>query len=191
MNPDYVAWPTTADVEGAKAALEAALTEIGATADQIPTFELLCYESQGSIDELSAIQDMLRTNLGIETKINPQTIQVMVSNAMSGAYDLWLGGNGLTLPDACEGYLDGFYSANFSPLRGTNDPAYDALYLATVSAPTIEERLQNFAALEAYFCDNTMNIILGWQDAYVAIGGGYTGYFQLAGGTLDITGLTK
>lgn len=190
-SPDYVAWPTTADVEGAKAALAAALTELGATEADIPTIELLCYESQGSVDTLSAIQDMLRTNLGIETTINPQTIQVMISNAMSGAYDLWLGGNEVSLPDACEGYLDGFYSVNYSPLRGYNDPAFDALYVATVSSPTIEERMANFAALEAYFCENTMNIILGWQDSYTAITGDYTGYYELSGGTLVLTGLAK
>ncbi len=190
-NPDYVAWPTTADAATAKEYLQKALDDLGMTADQIPVIELLCYESQGSIDILSAIQDMLRTNLGIETLINPQTIQVMISDAMSGNYDLWLGGNGVSIPDACDGYLDGFYSVNYSPLRGYQDPDFDALYLATVSAPTIEERMTNFAATEAYFCDQVMNIVLGWQDASLAISGSYTGYYATDTGTLILLSLTK
>lgn len=190
-NPDYVAWPTTADTASAKEYLQKALDELGATAEDIPTIELLCYESQGSIDILSAIQDMLRTGLGIETLINPQTIQVMISDAMSGNYDLWLGGNGVSVPDACESYLDGFYSVNYSPVRGYTDPDFDVLYLAVVSSTTIDQRMANYAALEAYFCDNAMNIILGWQDAYIAVSGGFTGYYTTAGGTLILLSLTK
>ena len=54
---------------------------------------------------LAAVQDQLRVNLGLETEIAPCTIQVMISNAMSGNYDLWWGGNEVSVPDACESYL--------------------------------------------------------------------------------------
>ncbi len=190
-NPDYVAWPTTADAASAQEYLQKALDETGMTMDDMPVIELLCYESQGSIDILSAIQDMLRTNLGIETLINPQTIQVMISDAMSGNYDLWLGGNGVSVPDACESYLDGFYSVNYAPVRGYMDPDFDALYLATVSSTTIDQRMENYAALEAYFCDNVMNVVLGWQSASIAISGGFSGYYTTSGGTLILLSLTK
>ena len=121
-------WPASADVEKAQEYLNAALDELGKTADEIPTFELLCYESQGSIDVLAAVQDMLKKNLGVETTINSQTIQVMVSNAMSGDYDFWYGGNALEIPDALTSFLSGYTSAMQSALRGYSNEEYDKLY---------------------------------------------------------------
>ena len=121
---EYEGWPATADVEKAQEYLNAALDELGKTADEIPTIELLCYESQGSIDVLAAVQDMLKKNLGIETVINSQTIQVMVSSAMSGDYDLWYGGNGLEIPDALGGFLSGYTTAGERPFHDSVSSGY-------------------------------------------------------------------
>ena len=67
-NPDYKAWETTADVELAQKYLDAALEELGAAKEDIPVIQLMCYESQGAIDSLAAIQDQLRVNLGLDRK---------------------------------------------------------------------------------------------------------------------------
>ena len=190
-NPDYRGWETTANVELANQYLNAALEELGVTKDQIPVLQLMCYESQGAIDSLAAVQDQLRVNLGLETEIAPCTIQVMISNAMSGAYDLWWGGNEASVPDACESYLDGFQSSNPSPLRGYADPEFDALYNAAVTSPTLDERLANYANLEKYFCENCMCLILGWDATYVVTAEGLQGYFVTDGGDLDLRGVTK
>ncbi len=190
-NPDYRGWDTTANVELANQYLNAALEELGVTKDQIPVLQLMCYESQGAIDSLAAVQDQLRVNLGLETEIAPCTIQVMISNAMSGAYDLWWGGNEASVPDACESYLDGFRSNSGSPLRGYADPEFDALFEAAVSSPTLDERLANYAKLEAYFCDNAMCIILGWDAHYLVTAPGASGFYLKDGGDLDVSGFTK
>lgn len=190
-NPDYAPWNTKADPEKAQQYLAAALEELGATKEEIPVLELMCYESQGAIDNLAAVQDMLRVNLGIETQIAPCTIQVMISNAMSGQYDLWWGGNENSVPDACESYLDGFQSSNPSPLRGYADPEFDALYNAAMTSPTLDERLANYANLEKYFCENCMCLILGWDATYVVTAEGLQGYFVTDGGDLDLRGVTK
>ena len=81
---------------------------------------------------------MLKKNLGIETTINSQTIQVMVSNAMSGDYDFWYGGNSLEIPDALTGFLSGYTSAMQSALRGYSNEEYDKLYDEAIASPTIE-----------------------------------------------------
>ena len=190
-NPDYKAWDTTANVELANQYLNAALEELGAAKEDIPAIQLMCYESQGAIDALAAIQDQLRVNLGLETEIAPCTIQVMISNAMSGNYDLWWGGNEVSVPDACESYLDGFRSNSGTPLRGYADAEFDALFEAAVSSATLEERLANYAKLEEYFCENAMCIILGWDAHYVVTAEGVTGYYLMDGGRLNVSGMTK
>ncbi|MBR1584202.1 MAG: peptide ABC transporter substrate-binding protein [Clostridia bacterium] len=190
-NPDYKAWDTKANVELANQYLDAALEELGATREDIPVIELMCYESQGAIDSLAAVQDQLRVNLGLETAIAPKTIQVMISDAMSGNYDLWWGGNANSVPDACESYLDGYQSNSPMPLRGYADPEFDALFQATVTSATLEERLANYAKLEAYFCENAMSIILGWDATYVVTAPGLTGYYIMDGGYLNVSGVTK
>ena len=171
--------------------LNAALEELGATKEEIPVIQLMCYESQGAIDALAAIQDQLRVNLGLETEISPCTIQVMISNAMSGNYDLWWGGNEVSVPDACESYLDGFRSNSGTPLRGYADAEFDALFEAAVSSATLDERLANYAKLEEYFCENAMCIILGWDAHYVVTAEGTTGYYLMDGGHLNVAGMTK
>lgn len=163
----YEAWPVTAEPEKAKEYLNAALEELGKTIDEVPAIELLCYDSQGSIDILSAVQDMLLTNLGIQCVINPQTIQVMINSAMSGDYDLWYGGNAIAEPDALEDYLNSYTteSGQTSGLRGYSNEEFDKLYATALASPTIEERRSNFFEIEKFFCDNTMTLLLGWSES--------------------------
>lgn len=179
----YEAWPMTAEPEKAKEYLDAALKELGKTMEEVPVIELLCFDSQGSIDILSAVQDMLLTNLGIQTEINPQTIQVMISNAMNGDYDLWYGGNNISEPDALEDYLSSFTTeaGTASGLRGYRNEEFDKLYEAAVSSPTIEERRTNFFELEKFFCDNTMTLQIGWTDGGYYYPDSFTGLYYAAG----------
>lgn len=174
----YEGWPVDGDAEKAQEYLDLALEELGKTIDDVPTIDLLCYEAQGSIDALAAIQDMLKKNLGIETNINPQTIQVMVSSAMSGDYDLWYGGNALQLPDALDGFLNGYTSAMKSALRNYENDEYDKLWDTAIASPTIEERKANYFEVEKFFCDNTLNLILGWSEGGFIYRSGYTGFYN-------------
>ncbi|MGN1018807.1 MAG: ABC transporter substrate-binding protein [Aristaeellaceae bacterium] len=190
-NPDFVAWPTAGDVELAKEYLNKALEELGCTIDEVPTFELMCYEAQGSIDTLAVYQDMWKQALGIKTEISAVTIQVMISNAMSGNFDFWLGGNGPTVPDACASYLEGYTTDQYTPLRGYSDPVYDELFNKAISSATLEERLTNYAAVEEYFCDNVLALITTWTTNYVYAPASYAGMYVTDSGVLNVCGLTK
>lgn len=174
----YEGWPAQADPEKAQEYLNLALEELGKTIDDVPALDLLCYEAQGSIDTLAAVQDMLKTNLGIESNINPQTIQVMISSAMSGDYDLWFGGNSLEIPDALSGFMSSYTSAMASALRNYSNEEYDALYDTAVASPTLEERKANYFEVEKFFCDNTLNLILGWTEGGFIYKSGYTGFYN-------------
>ena len=120
---------------------------------------------------------MLKKNLGIESVIDSQTIQVMVSNAMNGDYDLWYGGNSLQLPDALDGLMSGYTSSMKSALRGYANDEFDALYETAIASPTVEERKANYFEVEKFFCDNTLNLILGWSDGGYIYKTGYTGFY--------------
>ena len=191
VNPDYEAWPTAGDVDLAKEYLDKALDELGVTLSDVPTFGLMCYEAQGSINTLAVVQDMWRQALGIETEIEAVTIPVMISNALSGQYDFWLGGNAPSVPDACESYLSGFTTAQYSPLRGYSNSEFDALYDLTVAAPTLEERYAAYADLEQFFCDNVLGIITTWTINNVVAPAGYDNLFVTSGGNLNISSLTR
>ncbi|MBQ9308103.1 MAG: peptide ABC transporter substrate-binding protein [Clostridia bacterium] len=190
-NPDYEAWPTAGDPALAKEYLDKALEELGVTLDEVPTFGLMCFEAQGSIDTLAVVQDMWLQTLGIKTEIEAVTIQVMIGNAMSGQYDFWLGGNSPSVPDACESYLTGFTTANYTPLRGYSDPTFDALYNKTVAATSLEERYANYAELEKYFCENVLGIITTWTVNYEIAPANYGNFYVTSGGNLNVSSLTK
>lgn len=93
----------------------------------------------------------------------------MVSNAMSGDYDFWYGGNSLEIPDALTGFLSGYTSAMQSALRGYSNEEYDKLYDEAIASPTIEERKANYFEVEKFFCDNTLNLSLDGQTAVSSI----------------------
>lgn len=190
-NPDYEAWPTAGDTELAKEYLNKALEELGVTLSEVPTFGLMCYESQGSIDTLAVVQDMWRNALGIETVIEAVTIQDMISNAMSGNYDFWLGGNGTAVPDACESYLSGFTTDQYTPLRGYSNEEFDALYKKTVAASTLEERFADYAELEKFFCENVLGIITTWTINNIVAPQNFNNIYVTSGGTLNVGSLTK
>jgi ABC-type oligopeptide transport system substrate-binding subunit len=97
---------------------------------------------------------MLLTNLGIQTVISPQTIQVMITNVMNGDYDLWYGGNSITEPDALEDYLYSFTteSGETSALRGYSNEEFDELYNTALASATIEDGTPVLADIQTGGC---------------------------------------
>ena len=55
---------------------------------------------------------------------------------------------------------------------------YDKLYDEALASPTIEERKANYFEVEKFFCDNTLNLILGWVDGGFQYKSGYTGFYN-------------
>ena len=63
-------------------------------------------------------------------------------------------------------------------LRGYSNEEYDKLYDEAIASPTIEERKANYFEVEKFFCDNTLNLILGWADGGFQYKSGYTGFYN-------------
>ena len=55
---------------------------------------------------------------------------------------------------------------------------YDKLYDEAIASPTIEERKANYFEVEKFFCDNTLNLILGWANGGFQYKSGYTGFYN-------------
>ena len=55
---------------------------------------------------------------------------------------------------------------------------YDKLYDEAIASPTIEERMANYFEVEKFFCDNSLNLILGWADGGFQYKSGYTGFYN-------------
>ena len=55
---------------------------------------------------------------------------------------------------------------------------YDKLYDEAIASPTIEDRKANYFEVEKFFCDNTLNLILGWTDGGFQYKSGYTGFYN-------------
>ena len=76
------------------------------------------------------------------------------------------------------GFLNRYTSSNQSALRGYSNEEYDKLYDEAIASPTIEERKANYFEVEKFFCDNTLNLILGWADGGFQYKSGYTGFYN-------------
>lgn len=106
----YEGWPVNGDPEKARYHLNLALEELGKTIDDVPELSILCYESANSVLVIQAVQDMLRVELGIKSRIDQVPIQQMFSKAFSGDFDLWWTGMAVGTMDwgSPDGFLRSF-----------------------------------------------------------------------------------
>lgn len=162
----YIGWPTKADPVKAKEYLEKALKELGVGAAQIPTFTMLCFDSQGGLMALQAVQDMLLKTLGIKTEIDPQPIPTMIAKVYGSDYDFWRGGVSLGQVDWLEEVVKSYYSTIGAPYNYQNKE-FDALYDKAAAATSWNERKDIMLELEKHFCENVVDLILNWQQIYV------------------------
>ncbi len=182
----YEAWPTAADAAAAGEHLNKALAELGKTIEEVPPLVLLCYESESSVTILSAVQDMLKRNLGLESVISSQTIGNMIAMAFGGEYDLWLGGNSVSVPDWIPGFALGYHRSSYEGqplLRGYTKPEFDALYDAAVLHTDYKLRKDAQFALEQFMCEDVFNIVLSWTSTYYVFSPSLSNVYFRADGT--------
>ena len=171
----YTAWPATADPVKAKAYLDKALKELGVTADKMPTFTMLCYDSQGSLMALQAIQDMFRTTLGVKCVLDPQPIPSMIAKAYAGDFDFWKGGLALGQVDWLEEIAKAYRGGTGAPYN-YEDKQYDALYDKAAAATSWKARKAQMFDLEKRYCDEVVDLLLTWQQEYVVRDPKLSGY---------------
>ena len=159
----------TADAEKAQAYLAAALEELGATIEDVPEFTMLCYDTQGNLTKLQAVQDMLRSVLGITCVIDPQPIQQMIAKVYSGDFDFWTGGVAIgTMDVASSGGMYSYWDANDpDSLFGYTNTTYADLLDVAQQATDLKTRCDAIAEIEKIFIDEVPTLLLTWQTSNV------------------------
>lgn len=162
----YSGFPATANPAKAKEYLALALKDLGLSASDIPTFTMLCYDSQGSLMALQAIQDMLKKTLGVNCVIDAQPIPSMIAKVYASDYDLWKGGVSLGEVDWLDAIAKSYLSSAGAPYN-YKDATFDALYSKAAQATTWKARKDRMFDIEKYYCENVLDLLLNWQQVYV------------------------
>jgi oligopeptide transport system substrate-binding protein len=157
-----------ADAAKAKEYLDKALTELGATIDQVPELSMLCYESQTSQTVLQACQDMFLSTLGVKCKIDPQPIQQMISKVYSHDFDFWYGGIPAGSLDVAStnGVLPYWDSSNPDALFGYNNPKFDEYVKTAQTSLDMKARKDAVFEAEKIFCAEVPDLLITWQTVH-------------------------
>ena len=166
----------TADPAKAQEYLAKALEELGAAPEDIPEFSMLCFDTQGNLTKLQAVQDMLLTNLGIHCVIDPQPIQQMIAKVYSSDFDFWTGGVSIGTVDAASpsGVFSYWDVNDPDALFGYDNAEYAELLDKAQQATDYKTRLDAIAAIEKIFIDEMPSLLLTWQTQNVVYRSGYT-----------------
>ncbi|MCR4711327.1 MAG: peptide ABC transporter substrate-binding protein [Clostridia bacterium] len=160
-------WAAGQEPEKAQEYLNQALEELGATIEDVPVLEMLCFDSQGNLDKYQAMQDMLKQVLGIETKINPQPIQQMLEMADNGEFDFWLGGKMMQTPDWIDEVGYEYDSTVQSAISHYENQEYNQLRAQALAASNAEEREELAYQMEQILVGDMPTLLLYWADSYV------------------------
>lgn len=174
----FEGWPAEGDPDKAKACLQQALTELGATLEDVPTLSMLCFESQRSMTVLQAIQDMILNTLGIKCEIDPQPIQQMIAKAYSGDWDMWWGGKTVGSLDwaSSDGWGGDFVPPAAGPyVYGWHNEEYAKLVEEIETARDIKVRKDTLFEMEKILCDDPPTILVGWTQDYACCKPGLVG----------------
>ncbi|MCD8023020.1 MAG: ABC transporter substrate-binding protein, partial [Lachnospiraceae bacterium] len=166
-------WSSSGDTELAQECLALALEELGKTEADIPSFTMLCYDSNANMIALNAIMDMWSKALGITCTIDAQPIQNMISKVYSGDFDFWKGGISTSTIDSLD--LFNYYTSGGENLFSCSDETYDELYNAALYATSWEERKDAMFELEQYFCEEIPDLVITWPSDYIVYSSQVTG----------------
>lgn len=175
------AWSVTAEPEKAKAYLQKALDELGVTTEELPEFELLCFDSQKNLDRGQAIQDMVLQTLGVKIVMNPQPIQQMLDMAYNGEFDFWFGGKTVIYPDWLKEIGYEYNSKDASAVTNYDNPAYTALYEEAEQCVDMHERNRCINEMETIILEDMATLYLYWQETNWCHAANLNGIEQLNG----------
>ncbi|GAA0363347.1 peptide ABC transporter substrate-binding protein [Bacillus horti] len=132
-------FPAQVDVAKAEEYLEAALSELGKSKDDIPTIEFLASDRPDDRIISEAIQDMLAQNLGISIDISVAPHSQRLQMMLDSNYQMMWGGWGPDFNDPMT-YLDIFTSSSGYNTTGFQDEIYDGLVAEANAKADVELR---------------------------------------------------
>ena len=179
----YEGWTAAADAAKAQECLALALEELGKSAEDIPTFSMLCFDSEANMIALNAIMDMWNKTLGINCQIDAQPIQNMLQKMYTGEFDFWKGAIAITGVDSLD-YSEYFISDG--GLFSYNNADFDALVETAKYATTWDARKDAIFEMEKYMCDDVCDLFLTWPSTYYVYDSSLTNVYVNMNG-IDIT----
>jgi oligopeptide transport system substrate-binding protein len=134
-------YPKAADPAKAKEYLDAALKELGATADKIPAFEYLTDDSDVARTNAEAIQDMLSKNLGVKIEVKQVQFKQRLELMKASDYDLVMAGWGPDYDDPMT-YADLWVTGGGHNNTNWSNPEYDSLIAFAKTSPDSKARAE-------------------------------------------------
>ncbi len=140
-----------AEIERAKTLLQTGLDELGKTvADLQEGFSIQCLES--GKQQAQSIQNMWKTNLGVEMPVNVLDIGVLLPMLMGGTFDCVIGGGQDSNYRDPQGFMQFIYD------EGKWDNAEFKALVEKAHTQTGDERIQTWMDIEKLVLDNFIYI---------------------------------
>lgn len=140
-----------AEIERAQQLLATGLEELGKTVEELQEgFSIQCLESGKT--QAQAIQNMWKTNLGVEMPVSVVDFNVLLPMLMEGTFDCVIGGGQDSNYRDPEGFMNFIYEEG-----KWDDPEYLAL-MEKVQTQTGDERIQTWMDIERLVLENFIYI---------------------------------
>ncbi len=143
---EYPTTPYKADLAQAKKYLEAAKKELGVT--QIPPLAWLTGDTPATAREAEYFQNLFKTTLGIELRIDRQIFKQRLAKMTAGDFDIVSAGWGPDYPDP-QTFIDLKASWNENNRGKYNNPEYDKLVREAMNTADTKKRMDLMAKAEA------------------------------------------
>jgi oligopeptide transport system substrate-binding protein len=143
----YEFYPKNADVAKAKELLDAALKELGTTADKIPAIEYLTDDTDVARTNAEAIQDMLSKNLGVKVEIKQVQFKQRLELMEAHDYDIVFAGWGPDYDDPMT-YTDLWVTGGGHNNTDWSNPEYDKLIAFAKTSADSKARAEAMFASE-------------------------------------------
>ena len=140
-----------AEIERARQLLATGLEELGRTVEELQAgFTIQCLDSGKT--QAQAIQNMWKTNLGVEMPVSVVDFNVLLPMLMEGTFDCVIGGGQDSNYRDPEGFMNFIYEEG-----KWDDPEYLAL-MEKVQTQTGDERIQTWMDIERLVLENFIYI---------------------------------
>jgi oligopeptide transport system substrate-binding protein len=162
---EYPPIKPTLDDEKALEYLALAKQELGL--EEIPPLSLLLSDTPGSIKQAEYFQDVMRSKLGLEMRLDRQTFKQRLAKMTSGGFDMVAAGWGPDYNDAMT-FADLFTSWNLNNRGRYKDPRYDDLVTRALSTNDRALRNSIFGELQQLIHDEVI-ILPQYERGYIYV----------------------
>ncbi len=163
LREEYPPIRPTLDDKKAQHYLALAKRELGL--DTIPPLSLLLSDTPGSIKQAEYFQDVMRSKLDLEIRLDRQTFKQRLAKMSSGGFDMVAAGWGPDYNDAMT-FADLFTSWNLNNRGRYEDPRYDDLVTQALSTNDRALRNQLFGELQQLIHDEVI-ILPQYERGYI------------------------